>query len=164
MSPELTRQIRLQHDNRREWATTDTPEHLEEITLAEYEELIEAVDSFFVIENPDFEVASEVGDVGYLCLLYQDQYGEMPDTMQSAWQAAVDTCDATGLQMEDCIGMKSETHSNTMTTPTITDGSTRRLPALLNHSGQTWEEISSFTKHIWISNYDSSSRRRVGNL
>lgn len=106
MYQELTRQILQQHDNRREWTVNDTPEHLETITLGEYQELIEAIDSFFVLENPDFEVASEVGDVGYLCLLYQEKYGEMPESMAGAWQAAQETCDTTGLQMTDCIGMK----------------------------------------------------------
>lgn len=108
---ELAQHIATQNGNRREWTIHDTPTVIEAYTLEEAQELTDAISLFFLIENPDFEIASEIGDVGYLCLKYQSAFGELPESMIGAWMFAQETAELAGLDMATCIEMKIERNS-----------------------------------------------------
>lgn len=132
----LSQHIAEQNTNRREWSIHDTPAVIEAYTLEEKQELADAISLFYLIENPDFEVASEIGDVGYLCLKYQEAYGELPETMVAAWSFAQETADLVGLSVFDCIKLK------------VMRNSWKYSDYMMNN-GYGYEEAVKLSKETW---------------
>lgn len=136
MYDDLRHHIVVQNDNRFAWKTYDNPQNIEEYTLEELKELQQAGEFFFLIENPDFEIASEVGDVVYLCLKYQEYYGDMTDSMVGAWNYAHDIAERVGLDVEQCVVMKILRNSV-------------KYPDYLASNGITYNEARYKSKDLW---------------
>lgn len=102
----LEHQIVKQNEARREWVIHDTQETLASMIREERAELDFAIEHFDFIQNPDFEVASEVGDVGYLALKYRAEHGNLPPELQADFDFAREIAERVGLDMSECIEMK----------------------------------------------------------
>ena len=71
---ELTRYVTEQNNKRDLWEGNDDPVRLSEMLKEEAEELVDSLNDAMVTDNT-FEVASEIGDVGYLLIRLCDSLG-----------------------------------------------------------------------------------------
>jgi len=98
----IREQVIFQNQNRSVWQEHDKQESLHAQIVEENEELLEAVE----IDKPAFEVASEIGDIEYLCIKYEHSYGALPDELRYIRTWAWKLAELVGLDVYDCVEMK----------------------------------------------------------
>lgn len=103
---QLAWRIDLQNKNRALWEIHDTPQRLEEMFNAEAQEMRECEDNFFLKPNADFEMVSEVGDVGYLFLRYMKAFGDPPEAMSRQLTEAINISARCNFTMTQAVEMK----------------------------------------------------------
>lgn len=98
----IKEQVIYQNDRRPVWNEHDTPENLAAYIKDENIELLAAIE----LDEPAFAVASELGDVEYLCIKYEHAEGELPDELRYIRYWAWKLAEYLGLNMADCVHMK----------------------------------------------------------
>lgn len=98
--------IKGQNKNRIIWEMEDDQASLEQMFDAEYEEMKECEEQFFLKPMADFHMVSEVGDVGYLFLRYTERYGMAPKRMSEKLGEAISIAARCGFRMTDAVHLK----------------------------------------------------------
>lgn len=75
---QIASEIAAQNERRQTWIETDTPHSVASHIVQESEELVEAIEHFDVLQDAEFEVVSEIGDILYLTLRLCSQLGIDP--------------------------------------------------------------------------------------
>lgn len=101
--PEAIRlQVIHQNEKRHVWREHDTEPKIADYIRDENVELLAAIE----IDDPAFAVASELGDIEYLCIKYEHSFGELPDDLRYIRHWAWQTAALTDLDMGECVRMK----------------------------------------------------------
>lgn len=105
INPHVAEMVLLQHEHRRNWQENDNVVVVDEMLFHELQELDEAVTKAYIGDGA-FEVASEIGDLGYLYVRRSQFEKPITEEISIALEYAHYVCTTTGIDMNEAIMMK----------------------------------------------------------
>lgn len=138
LHPETVKAILKQQEHRASWEAADSPEHLDELIVAEAEiELEEAVELCMLGAPPEFLI-SEIGDGIYLSVRRENKYPDVPmsDRATRALERVFSLCDELGLNPNYMAMMKVLRNDI-------------KYPHSISNNGFSYSEGMAFSKQLY---------------
>lgn len=135
LKPETIVWIKQQNENRLLWNDHDSPEQLAKMILDESNELETQLQESFITDDIT-ALAAEIGDVMYLTARYRLHSGDLPLRLKACEFRALEICEMTGLNPNDCTMMKL-------------DRNAKKYPDHTMSNGRTYEQAVVVCKEGW---------------